>query len=215
MIQPNWDWHWVFYKEKTGQYLILKDEQVTGEVRWILHTDGYEVLWDSARSYQSAAKEAKEQYHLKPLQLETQPITFREASSFVNQFHRHHISPQGHKFSIALCDGDVVVGVIIAGRPVSRYQDNGLTLEVTRCCVKEPYKNGVSRLYAAVFQVAKAMGYKRVISYTLVEETGISMKASNFQLVKEINGGSWNRKNRERTDKHPTEHKYLWEKVIQ
>ncbi|CEH29088.1 XF1762 family protein [Aneurinibacillus migulanus] len=206
-------WYWLFVKEKTHQYIILTDEQVTGEVRWILEQDGYELIWDSALSYKSAAEEAK-QYGAKQLKLETLPITLKAAKEFVDAHHRHHRSPQGHKFSIALHDGDMVVGVIIAGRPVSRYQDDGLTLEVTRCCVKEAYKNGVSTLYAAVCRVAQVMGYRRVITYTLTEESGISMKACNFTLSRKSQGGSWDSKNRRRTDKHPTTEKYLWVKQI-
>ncbi len=207
-------WYWIFYKEKTGNFFILKDEQVTGDVRWELHRDGYKVLWDSARSYKSASKEAKEFYGLKPLRLETRPISYREASKFVKENHRHHTAPQGNKFSIALYDGEHVVGVIIAGRPVSRIQDDGITLEVTRCCVKEPYKNGVSKLYASVCRVAEVMGYKRVITYTLTEESGVSMKASNFELTKVSQGGSWNSKSRKRDNKHPVGKKFLWTKQI-
>lgn len=207
-------WYWIFYKEKTERFIILKDEQVTGEVRWQLHDDGYEVLWDSARSYKSASKEAKGTYKLKPLRLDIKPISFRGASEFVKKHHRHHIPPQGNKFSIALYDGELIIGVAIAGRPVSRHQDDGLTLEVTRCCVKEPYKNGVSKLYSSVIRVAEAMGYRRVISYTLTEESGISMRASNFQLEKLSEGGSWNSNSRKRFDKHPTGPKYLWIKEI-
>ena len=136
--------------------------------------------------------------------------TLREAADFVNQHQRHHISPQGHKFSIALYDGDLIVGVIIASRPVSRHQDDKFTLEVTRCCVKEAYKNGVSKLYAAACAVAKAMGYKRVITYTLAEETGTSLKASGFKLKHITQGGSWNSKSRPRVDKHPIQRKQLW-----
>ncbi len=205
-------WYWLFIKEKTNNYMILKDEQVTGEVRCILRNDGYECIWDSAQSYKQAADEAKSMYNASKLLLETRPITFKDAKEFINMNHRHHVSPQGHKFSIALYDGDLIVGVIIAGRPVSRHSDDGLTLEVTRCCVKEAYKNGVSKLYAAVCHVAKAMGYKQVITYTLIEEPGVSMKASNFELSKTTNGGSWNSASRKRTDKHPTGKKYLWVK---
>lgn len=35
---------------------------------------------------------------------------------------------------MAASDGEKIVGVAIVGRPVSRYLDNGLTLEVNRLC---------------------------------------------------------------------------------
>ena len=62
------------------------------------------------------------------------PVTLREANEFVRLRHRHHKPVVGHKFSIG-CEADgELVGVVIVGRPVSRYLDNGKTLEVTRLC---------------------------------------------------------------------------------
>lgn len=66
--------------------------------------------------------------------LELVPITLKEANAFVERHHRHHKPVVGHKFSIAASDGEKIVGVAIVGRPVSRYLDNGLTLEVNRLC---------------------------------------------------------------------------------
>lgn len=61
--------------------------------------------------------------------LELVPITLKEANAFVEQHHRHHKPVVGHKFSIAASDGEKIVGVAIVGRPVSRYLDNGLTID--------------------------------------------------------------------------------------
>lgn len=62
------------------------------------------------------------------------PVSLKDANAFVTAHHRHHKPVTGHKFSIGCeCDGRLA-GVAIAGRPVSRYLDNGLTLEVTRLC---------------------------------------------------------------------------------
>jgi hypothetical protein len=75
-------------------------------------------------------------------------------------------------------------------------------------------KNGISKLYAAACQIAKAMGYKRVITYTLAQENGTSLKASGFQFINMVKGRSWNTKSRNRVDKHPTEDKILWLRAI-
>lgn len=207
------EWYWVFYKEATQNYIVLSDQEVAGNSRWILHNDDYQVLTDSCRSRAQAEQYGKD-YGYSRLKYRTRPISLRDASEFVNTHHRHHVSPQGHKFSIALYDGDLIIGVIIAGRPVSRLQDDGLTLEVTRCCVKEVYKNGITKLYAAVYRVAQAMGYDRIITYTLESEPGVSMKAANFTKKHISKGGSWNSKSRQRENKHPLEAKYLWELQI-
>lgn len=62
------------------------------------------------------------------------PITLEEANAFVSTHHRHHRPVVGHKFSVAVAAGDDIRGVAIVGRPVARGNDNGLTLEITRCC---------------------------------------------------------------------------------
>ena len=69
--------------------------------------------------------------------LRLRPISLRDANEYVRQHHRHHKPVAGHKFSIG-CEADgELVGVIIAGRPVSLYLDDGFTLEVEVLYVKE------------------------------------------------------------------------------
>jgi hypothetical protein len=144
------------------------------------------------------------------MRLEIQPIDFDEACQFVAVHHRHHIPPVGHKFSLAVNDGEKVVGVAIVGRPVARMSDNGWTLEVTRCCT-DGTKNACSALYAACWRAARALGYHRLITYTLPAEGGTSLWAAGMRLVGERGGGSWSRAARPRVDKHSTEQKLLWE----
>lgn len=139
-----------------------------------------------------------------------QPITYPEASAFIDKHHRHHLPPQGWKFGIGCSDGANVVGVVTVGRPVARMLDNGLTLEVTRCCT-DGTKNAASMLYGAAWRAAKALGYKRLITYTLTEEPGTTLLASGWKLLYETGGGSWDREGRPRVDTHPTGQKKLWE----
>lgn len=61
--------------------------------------------------------------------LELIPMTLAQANDFVAQHHRHHGRVQGHKFSIGCMSGGQLAGVVIAGRPVGRYLDDGFTLE--------------------------------------------------------------------------------------
>lgn len=143
--------------------------------------------------------------------LELQPITIREAGEFVRQFHRHHAPPQGAKFAIAVNDGLKIVGVILVGRPVSRKLDQqGFTAEVTRCCT-DGTPNAPSMLYAAAWRAARAMGYRRLITYTLKDEPGTSLKAAGWVVVGETSGKSWNVPSRFRIDKHPLGQKLLWQ----
>ena len=109
-------------------------------------------------------------------------------------------------------DGEKVVGVIIVGRPVARALDNDYTAEVTRCCT-DGTKMAASMLYAAAWRAARAMGYRRLITYTLIEEPGTSLVAAGFREIGKTSGGTWNRKNRPRVDKAPIGQKTLWEIV--
>lgn len=119
------------------------------------------------------------------------PITFRAACAFVAEHHRHNKPPRGHKFSIGLRDGEMLVGVAMAGRPVARALDDGLTLEVNRTCT-DGTPNANSMLYGAVWRAAKAMGYLRCVTYTQAEECGASLRAVGWQRDAEIAPrGSW------------------------
>lgn len=118
------------------------------------------------------------------------PITFRAASEFVEQHHRHHGATVGCKFCIALYDEDKLVGVAICGRPVSRYLDDGLTCEINRLCT-DGTRNACSMLYGACCRVAKAMGYEKMVTYILASENGASLKASNFKCEGIAGGEHW------------------------
>jgi hypothetical protein len=110
-----------------------------------------------------------------------QPIEWGEVQKFIEEFHRHNSPPQGHKYSIGLNDGKEVIGVVTVGRPIARFNQDGWTLEVTRCCVKEGYKDANSLLYAAAWRVARNLGYKRLITYTLISGPGTSLKAAGWK----------------------------------
>lgn len=113
------------------------------------------------------------------------PITLREACAFIAQHHRHNKPPRGWKFGVGLRCGDALVGVATAGRPVARHFDDGLTLEVNRACT-DGTRNANSKLYGAVWRAAKAMGYRRCITYTQSDETGASLRAAGWRRVKEL-----------------------------
>lgn len=111
--------------------------------------------------------------------MKIQPITYRAAADFVNAHHRHHAASQGCKFCIGLYSGSELRGVAIAGRPVARKLDNGVTLEINRVCTLGD-KNACSMLYGACCRIAREMGYEKVITYILETEPGTSLRASNF-----------------------------------
>ena len=114
------------------------------------------------------------------------PLTFRAASAFVADYHRHHKPPRGTKFCIGVCDDDGQLrGVAMVGRPVARHYDDGLTAEVNRTCT-DGFPNANSALYGAAWRIASAMGYRRLITYTQEGESGASLTAAGWVKVRDL-----------------------------
>ena len=147
------------------------------------------------------------------MKLSIVPIFQRNAFKFIEQHHRHHGKPAGSVFQIGLSNGNEIVGVAVCGRPVSRMLQDGFTLEVTRLCT-DGTKNACSALYAACWRSAKALGYRKLITYILNSEPGTSLKASGWKLIGERGGKTWSKPSRPRIDKHPLQKKLLFEKTI-
>ena len=144
--------------------------------------------------------------------LELTPISLAEANAFVEQHHRHHKPVPGAKFCLAVSDSDGVRGIAIVGRPVARMLDDGWTLEVNRVAT-DGARNACSMLYGAAWRAAKAMGYRKLITYTLPEEGGASLRAAGWKVIGAASGGSWGRTSRPRIDTHPLQQKLKWEAV--
>ena len=126
------------------------------------------------------------------------PISLKQANEFVSNHHRHNKPVAGHKFSIGLFDDEnKLVGVAICGRPVARMADDGLTLEVLRVCT-DGTRNANSMLYSRVKKIAQIMGYKKVLTYTLAEESGSSLRAVGAQKSGIVKPHEWSRKKRKR-----------------
>jgi hypothetical protein len=113
-------------------------------------------------------------------------MTWRKACAFNDEVHRHHRAPRGGKWAIGVVDesGDLH-GVALCGRPVSRMLDDGETVEINRAAT-DGFKNANSALYGACWRIASAMGYRRIVTYSQAGETGASLRAANFRLVREL-----------------------------
>ena len=132
-------------------------------------------------------------------------MTIREANNYVKDNHRHHKPVAGCKFAIGVYEDNILHGVAICGRTISRVLDDGLTIEINRVCT-DGKKNACSILYGACCRIAKAMGYKKAITYILSSEIGTSLKASNFTLEAENVGGKvWTGKRSGRDNGVPKE----------
>lgn len=141
------------------------------------------------------------------------PVSLSEANAFVAKYHRTHKPVRGHKFSIGCMKDGQLVGVAIVGRPVSRYLDNGLTLEVNRLCT-DGTPNACSFLYGAAWRAARALGYRKIVTYILDTESGVSLRAAGWDCAGLAGGKRWTGSRRPAVDLSPPQMKYRYEKSI-
>jgi hypothetical protein len=162
-------------------------------------------------------------------QLTLVPVTLREAKRFVGSHHRHNLPPVTWKWGVGLtvAGSDDLVAVAMASLPVARGLNDGRTLEVQRVCsVGVP--NACSMLYGAITRAAKALGYRRLVTYTLASEPGSSLRASGWTKVGELDRNGrpegrrgWNSGPRFRVEvdlfgneRAPMAPKIRWEKAL-
>jgi hypothetical protein len=118
------------------------------------------------------------------------PVSYGDVKAFVAKHHRHngHALPPTWKFGVGIEDDGELVGIAAAGLPKARMLMDRFTIEVNRTCTNGT-ENANSMLYGAICRAAKALGYRKVITYTLPSESGASLKAAGF-VVEEADAGS-------------------------
>ena len=125
------------------------------------------------------------------------PVSLAEANLLVEEKHRHN-GPlrSGAFFSVGLLDtslpadpadklkgpgGEKVVGTATVGPVAARGLTTPYACEIRRLTtIGTP--NACSILYGACWRAAQALGFRTAITYTITEESGISLRASNFRL---------------------------------
>ncbi|MFF9511555.1 XF1762 family protein [Streptomyces sp. NPDC014724] len=141
------------------------------------------------------------------------PVRSRQAKDFVHAWHRHHLPPAGQIFAVGAADGTGTLrAVAIVGRPVARHLDDGATLEVTRTA-SDGTRNANSLLYDASWRAAKALGYRRLITFTQEGESGASLRGAGWHLIASRPPRTgWHTPSRPRVD-HGNDHvaRFLWQ----
>lgn len=160
---------------------------------------------------------ASERLGAKQPRLTIVPLDQDEAKAWINRVHRHHPAPTGDKFRAAVADETGMIrGVYMAGRPVGRWEDDDYMVEVLRVAT-DGCPNANSALYGAARRAAFALGYLRVITYTLKSESGASLRASGYRIVAERKARSWQQSSRARprvdTNSVTDQEKLLWDAV--
>lgn len=132
--------------------------------------------------------------------MELRPISICAAKAVVSEWHRHLEAPEGGKFALSAWHDGRLVGVAIVGRPPARWSDDGVTAEVTRIAT-DGTPHACSFLLGRAKRAAQALGFRRVLTKTLVHESGASLRAVKAVYRGEYLGGQWNRAQRNRARK--------------
>lgn len=144
------------------------------------------------------------------------PVTGRRALSWIAQTHRHLPKLQGALFAVGVeIDGELV-GVGTAGNPARVWQGTGRFV-ISRVAVK-PNLPGVGEhanpactmILTALCRAGAALGYKEAWTYTLPEETGVTLKAAGFVNHGMTDGGDHDRPSRPRAPAVRPEPKQRW-----
>ncbi len=143
--------------------------------------------------------------------MELRPISIKAAMRIVRDWHRHLDAPQGARFAIAAWHEERLVGVALGGNPPARMDARDWQkVEIIRVAT-DGTPNACSFLYGKAKHAAQALGFRRVLTKTLPEESGASLRAVQAKECGLTAGGSWDRVNRHRQDKAPTVQKLRWE----
>lgn len=139
------------------------------------------------------------------------PISLREANAYVAEHHRHHPPSQGCRYVTSVRDAEGKTrGVVIVSWPRARMSHDGFTAEVVRLCT-DGTANACTMLLGAARRAARALGFTRLVTYTLPEEGGASLRAAGWRHAGITGGGEWSRPSRHRRQSDQPQQKSLWE----
>lgn len=132
------------------------------------------------------------------MSLDLQPMPVRAACDEVRILHRHLPRVIGGLFACALWADGRRVAVAIASLPKARQSCDGFTIEIARLA-SDGHENACSRLYGALCRAAAAIGYRRAITFTRLDEPGTSLRAAGFREDQITREQSWDRPSRSRS----------------
>lgn len=130
--------------------------------------------------------------------LELVPVGVREACQIVKRLHRHLPRVVGGRFGSSVYVAGELVGVAVASDPKAPRSRDGFTIEISRVAT-DGHKNACSKLYGALCRAAAAIGYRKAITFTRLDEPGTSLRAAGFVEDGLTREQSWDRPSRSRS----------------
>ena len=138
------------------------------------------------------------------------PVTIGEACAFVERHHSHLHAPVSGLCAVGVADGDRLACVAILSRPVSRELQAQGCAEVTRVA-SDGTEHAAGKALGAITRAALALGWRRLVSSTLLGEAGTIYRACGWCPVSVGGGGQWGRSSRSRPDAIQPGAKVRWE----
>lgn len=124
------------------------------------------------------------------------PIGLTEANDAVRRWHRHHGPVVQHRWSCGAFVDGVFVGVVIVENPKAAALRD--CVEVTRLAT-DGTKHAATKLLARVRADALSTGWRRMVSYTRIDERGTCYRAAGWWPTARVTGREWtsgNKRNR-------------------
>jgi hypothetical protein len=103
-----------------------------------------------------------------PPRLRPVAIAVARAIQFLTEHDRHHPAPEGAQFSLGLACGTDLIAAAVLGRPVPPARDDGQTIEITRAGGSDRTTPTMVQLYQQAWRLARARGYRHLITHTPV-----------------------------------------------
>jgi len=110
------------------------------------------------------------------------PTNIGEARKFVEKHHSHLHAPVSGLCAVGVGDGAALCCVAILSRPVSRMLQSQGCAEVIRVA-SDGTEHAASKALGAIARAALALGYRRLVSSTLLGEAGTSYRAAGWWPV--------------------------------
>ena len=120
------------------------------------------------------------------------PITIGDARKWIERHHSHHHAPLGGLCAVAIAEDGRVCCVGMLSHPVARKLHEKRTIaEINRVASDGTAPHAASKAIGALSRAAIALGYRRLVSYTLLGEAGTSYRAAGWWPTSKNDGGDW------------------------
>jgi hypothetical protein len=141
------------------------------------------------------------------------PITLKRALRWCDAVHAHLEPPPGALVAVAVQDDTQrIVCVSILEVPSARMLGaQGVIAEISRVASDASTPNASGMATAALVRAAIALGYTRIVTYTMVGERGTTYRATGWRAVAISRGGHWDRDARPRDAATQPGAKVRWE----